>query len=192
MTITARRHWVTALLVVWMFADAAQMLFWTMSQLYTLWEFHHRPPSQPLGRPGMHAGMWVVAIWYNFRLLLSLLPSPHFLQVLHQIPWVRRRLGMDLHPVTLWFDLAVAGMTVALGYGLLRMREWARWCYAGVCVFAIVSLGGVQFGLFLWPLNLMGGFILPIALLIFLFRRGLSAAPRGGSPSPVPSAGFSL
>jgi len=27
--------------------------------------------------------------------------------------------------------------------------------------FAIVSLGGVQFGLFLWPLNLMGGFILP-------------------------------
>jgi len=148
--------------------------------------------AQPAaGRPGMHAGMWVVAIWYNFRLLLSLLPSPHFLQVLHQIPWVRRRLGMDLHHVTIWFDLAVAGMTVALGYGLLRMREWARWCYAGVCVFAIVSLGGVQFGLFLWPLNLMGGFILPVALLIFLFRRGLSAAPRGGSPSPVPSAGYS-
>jgi hypothetical protein len=30
---------------------------------------------------------------------------------------------MDLHHVTIWFDLAVAGMTVALGYGLLRMRE---------------------------------------------------------------------
>ena len=72
-----------------------------------------------------------MAIQYNFRLLLSLLPAPHLLQGLRQLPWVRRQLGMDLHHVAIWFDLAVAGIAVALGYGLLRMREWARWIMRG-------------------------------------------------------------
>lgn len=132
-----------------------------------------------------------MAIWYNSRLLLSLIPSPHLLEGLRQLPWVRRQLGMDLHHVAIWFDLAVEGIAVGLGYGLLRMREWARWSYSGLCVLAIVFLGGVQFGLFLWPLSVLAAFILPITLLMFLFRHGLSASPRTDSSSPAPAPEYS-
>src|SRR5215469_7255812 len=146
MKITARRHWVTTLLAVWMFADAAQMLLWTMSELYMrLWGFHHRPPNQPLGpNAGMNAGMWVLAIWYSLRLLLSLLPVPHLLQHLDQIPWLSGEARMILNHVALWVDLAVTGIAVALGYGLLRMREWARWSYAALCVFTVVFFAGLK------------------------------------------------
>ncbi|HKF21984.1 MAG TPA: hypothetical protein VKE93_10465 [Candidatus Angelobacter sp.] len=193
MQIMAKRHWVTTLLAVWMFADAALMLLWTIYELYLFWDFQLRPPNQPLvpaprHNAGMSAGLLVLAIWYNFRLLLSLLPAPHLLQGWLAMPWARRHFWMHSYLVSIWFDLAVSGIAVALGYGLLRMREWARWSYAGLCVLAIVSLGGVQFGLFLWPLTILTAFILPIALLVFLFRRGLSVPPREGSPSPAPSA----
>jgi hypothetical protein len=190
--IGARRHWIATLLAVWMFADAALMLSFTFYELYTLWAFHHRPPNQPwLLRPGhnggMSPGLLVLAIWDNFRLLLSFLPAPHLVQLWFHTPWALRRLGTHSYPVTIWFDLAVTGMAVALGYGLLRMREWARWSYAGLCVLAILSLGGFQFGLF-WPLTALSAFIMPIVMLVFIVRRGLSAPPRGGPLSPAPSA----
>jgi hypothetical protein len=190
---TRRRHWVTTLLAVWMFADAALMLLWTINLLYGLWDYHHRPHNLPLvPAPRQPAGMtprlWFLAIWENFRILLSFLPAPHLLLGLLQIPWVRHHVYWAyLNTLNIWFSLAVVGIAVALGYGLLRMREWARWSYAGLCVLAIVFLGGYQFGLF-WPLTILCAFIMPIALLVFLFRRGLSVPPRGGSLSPAPPA----
>ena len=36
MNSTRKRHWVTTLLAVWMFADATLMLLWTMYLLYGL------------------------------------------------------------------------------------------------------------------------------------------------------------
>jgi hypothetical protein len=70
--------------------------------------------------------------------LLALLPTPSL------VFWLKFALGRWLQRPVLQFGVAgflyhlfVACLSVLLGYGLLRMREWARWSLAGFCVLAV-------------------------------------------------------
>jgi hypothetical protein len=70
--------------------------------------------------------------------LLALLPTPSL------IFWLKFALSRWLQRPVLQFGAAgflyhlfVACLSVLLGYGLLRMREWARWSLAGFCVLAV-------------------------------------------------------
>jgi hypothetical protein len=192
-----KRHWVTTFLAVWMFADALWLLTWAAYDLYTLWSFYHRPHLWPPPvAPRSQQGFWIAAIFFNFESLLKLFPVPHVLLGMYQIAWFRtamfRLLGpswQTSHVLNSSINFAVLGLAIAMGYGLLRMREWARWCYCGFCLlwlwlfFPFVSV--------LFIFRMVYGLIIPVALLVFLFRNGLadkparSSSPTTGNRAPV-------
>lgn len=180
-----KRHWVTTLLAVWMFADAVLMLFWEAIQLYSVWGFHHRTgtPHPTIALP------WPYVIFDYLRGLLNLFPAPHLLLAVPEIVFYKLmhlpRTSSLLRDSLL--TVTVAAIAVAIGYGLLLAREWARWSYAALCILSVVLT--VFFGwagsmhLIAFVYGLIGGFVLPIVLLVFLFRRGLIVQPRRGSSS---------
>lgn len=176
-----RRHWFTTFLAVWMFADALWLLLWETNQLYTSWEFHHRPHTwPPTVPPKSPAGFWLTAIFFNFDLLLRLFPVPHLLFVVRQTALFRSVDWRNLNALNSSMNIALFCMALAIGYGLLRMREWARWSYAALCVFTLLLFP--PRGLFFFFL-LITNFAIPVALLVFLFRHGLAAKPRTVSVS---------
>jgi hypothetical protein len=178
---TSKRHWVVTLLAIWMFADGLLMLLWEAEQLYSVWGFRHRAG---MSRPSAWL-IWRHAILDNLWGLLQLLPTPHLLLTLREI--VLFQLLHSPRTSSLLRDsllnLAVFAIAVALGYGLLRAREWARWSYAGLCGLTLVL--SILFG---WATSIhpsaamfrfFGGFVSPIVLLVFLVRRGLVAQTPG-------------
>jgi hypothetical protein len=177
-----KRHWVATVLAVWMFADALLMLLWETQQRYSVWELRHRPRMP-------HPSIWLNAITDNLWGLLNLLPAPHLLFVLREavlFHLLHLRRTPSLMQGSL-LNFAVFGISVAMGYGLLRMRQWARWGYAGLCVLSLmlsIFLGWAASFHPLVAIFRLIGLILPIVLLIFLFRRGLVAPPRGGPLIP--------
>jgi hypothetical protein len=52
--------------------------------------------------------------------------------------WLERPI-LQFGTAGLIYHLVVAGLSVLLGLGLLRMREWARWSLAGLCVLAVIA-----------------------------------------------------
>jgi hypothetical protein len=173
-----RRHWVTTLLAVWMFADALWLLLREANHLYTLWEFHHRPHVWPPAvSPRPNAGFWLTAIYFNFERLLRLFPVPHLLLVVRQTALFRMLDpgSTNSNALDSAMNLALFGIALAMGYGLLRMREWARWNYAALCVLSLLLF---QPWGFLFFFLMIANVAIPIALLVFLFRHGLAAKPR--------------
>ena len=172
-----KRHWVATLLAVWMFADALLMLLWEAQQLYSVWGFHYRTRMP-------HSPIWRIVIIDNLFGLLGLLPAPHLLLALPQVFFPRTNSLMR----DSLLNIAIFGIAVATGYGLLRMRQWARWSYAAVCVLSIVLslfFNRPAATLLIAIYNkFIGGIILPVVLLIFLFRRGLAAQSREASSPP--------
>jgi hypothetical protein len=173
-----KRHWVATLLAAWMFADALLMLLWEAQQRYSVWELYH-------GTRMSHPSIWLGAIVDNLRGLLNLLPAPHLLfalreAVLFHLLHLRRTPSLMQGSL---LNFVVFGISVALGYGLLRMRQWARWGYAGLCVLSLILSIFLGWAASFHPLVAIFRFvslILPIVLLVFLFRRGLVAPPRQG------------
>ena len=126
--------------------------------------------------------------------LLALLPTPSL------IFWLKFALSRWFERPVLQFGVAgflyhlfVVCLSVLLGYGLLRMREWARWSLASFCVLAVAvdlhlfvatirtahrvpsDAGSVAWNvrdfLFQSALPLLG-VIMALALLAFILRRG--------------------
>jgi hypothetical protein len=174
LTRTPKRHWVATLLAVWMFADAFLMLFQQAVQLYSVWGFHHRVRMS-------HPPIWHLVMLAYLWGLLSFLPAPHLLLALREailfhllhLPHTSSLLRDSL------LNMTVLGISVAMGYGLLRMRQWARWSYAGLCIISLVLTLFFQWAASGHPYAVVygwiGGFILPSVLLVFLIRRGLVA-----------------
>jgi hypothetical protein len=173
-----RRHWLTTLLAVWMFADALPLLVWDVGDLVMQWRFSHSPHVWPRPvSPNPRAGFLLSAIFYNFMILLGLFPAPHLLMVVRETALFRMlHPGGNLNALNSSINIALFGMALAMGYGLLRMREWARWCYAALCVFCLL-LFFPQKGLFFYVF-IITNVAIPVALLVFLFRHGLAAKPR--------------
>jgi hypothetical protein len=126
--------------------------------------------------------------------LLALLPTPSL------IFWLKFALSRWFERPVLQFGAAgflyhlfVVCLSVLLGYGLLRMREWARWSLATFCVLAVAvdlhlfaatirmarrfpsDAGSVAWNArdFLFPsAPPLLGVIVALALLAFILRRG--------------------
>ena len=130
-----------------------------------------------------HPSIWLGAIVDNLWGLLNLLPSPHLLfglreAVLFHLLHLRRTASLTQGSL---LNFTVFGISVAMGYGLLRMRQWARWGYVGLCVLSLglsISLGWAASFHPLVAIFRFIGLILPVVLLIFLFRRGLVVQTR--------------
>jgi hypothetical protein len=128
--------------------------------------------------------------------LLALLPTPSL------VFWLKFALGRWLQRPVLQFGAAgflyhvfVVCLSVLIGYGLLRMREWARWSLAGFCVLAVAvdlhlfattirihrfpsDAGAVAWNAwdFLSQSALpLLGVVVALALLVFIFRYGFQS-----------------
>lgn len=180
---TAKRHWVATLLAGWMFADALLALLWEATQLYSVWGFKpdhdfQRRTHHLVAQPSLWY-LWRIGIIEYFSGLLQLLPAPHLLLGLREAVVYgllhSRRTSSLLRDSAL--NITVFVIAVVLGYGLLKTREWARWSYAVVCVATLLL--AILWGLplaFTHPVaiyRMISFLISPIALLVFLFRRGL-------------------
>jgi hypothetical protein len=182
-----RRHWVTTLLAIWMFVYMALALAYNL-MLYI-------PRAHWMWGPNDHPSqvrLWTTSILYTVWSLLDLLPTPNQLVLLREI--VRHLLHL---PNTysfvreVFFRGILLLLPLALGYGLFRVREWARWGYTSLCFLAVGQwvIGWIT-GLSVRHISYVTAFgepILAVALIVFLVRRGLTAKPRL-QPNPAASA----
>lgn len=187
-----RRHWLTTLLAVWMFADALWLLVWDVLTFVEQWRFSHSPHAWPRSVPPTpRAGFLLSAIFFNFMILLGLFPVPHLLMAVRETALFRiLEPGSSNFVLYSSINIALFGMALAMGYGLLRMREWARWCCAALCIFCLL-LYFPQKGLFFYVL-IVTKVAIPVALLVFLVRHGLAAKPRTHPPSAGEDQGDSV
>jgi hypothetical protein len=179
-----RRHWIitSAALSYFLFA-AVDLWGWFLyhGQIVTLGE------QDPIGR----------RVLGGLYLLLAMLPTPSLIFWLKFAlsRWLQRPV-LQFGATGLLYHLFVVCLSVLVGYGLLRMREWARWSLASFCVLAVA----VDLHLFVATIRMaqrfppdassvtwndqeflfqsappLLGTILALALLVFVLRHGLQS-----------------
>jgi hypothetical protein len=179
-----RRHWIITSAAVCYFLFAAVDLWgWFLyhGRIVALRE------QEPMGRRAL-------GFFYQ---LLALLPTPSL------IFWLKFALSRWLQRPVLQFGVAgflyhlfVVCLSVLLGYGLLRMREWARWSLVGFCVLAVAadshllvatirmthklqpdagSMAWNSQGFLFQSTPPLLGVVVALALLVFVLRQGLQS-----------------
>jgi hypothetical protein len=179
-----RRHWIITLAALSYFLFAAVDL--------CAWFLYHGRivavrEQDPVARK-------ILGVLYE---LLAMLPTPSLIFWLKFAlsRWLQRPV-LQFGATGLLYHLFVVCLSVLVGYGLLRMREWARWSLACFCVLAVA----VDLHLFVATIRVakrfppdtssvtwnaqeflfqsappLLGVIVALALLVFVLRHGIQS-----------------
>lgn len=175
-----KRHWVAKILAIWMFVYAANAVLLRFLMLSGVLFLGRQGSAVGAAGPLWHGWrVWALAIEQLVLDILHLLPTPDLLPALRA--FVISTFHLTNRAIylreSILITASLVALAVAMGFGLLRGHEWARWSYAVLCLLGLVLHSNHSLSLF-GLLGLLVQLIAPILLLIFLIWRGLFVTTR--------------